>query len=69
MKKKIKIEGMSCGHCIIAVQKSLARLKLEKIGVEIGSAEVEYDESNLDEKELIKAIEDAGYKVVDSNMK
>jgi len=30
---------------------------------------VEYDESNLDEKELIKAIEDAGYKVVDSNMK
>jgi len=69
MKKKIKIKGMSCGHCIIAVQKSLANLKLEKIDVEIGSAEVEYDESKLDEKELIKAIEDAGYKVIDPNMK
>ncbi|HLG32055.1 MAG TPA: heavy-metal-associated domain-containing protein [Ignavibacteriaceae bacterium] len=66
MKKKIKIEGMSCSHCIINIQKSLAKLKLKKIDVKMGSAEVEYDESKFDEKELIKAVEDAGYKVVDS---
>lgn len=64
MKKNFKIEGMSCGHCVMAVNKSLGKLELKKVNVQIGSAEVEYDESNVNENEIIKAIKDAGYIVI-----
>ncbi len=64
MKKDFKIEGMGCNHCVTAVRKNLSGLALDKIDVEIGSAKVEFDESKINEKEIIKAIEDAGYKVL-----
>ena len=64
MKKEFKIEGMSCHHCIIAVQKSLSKLNLKKSDVKIGSATIEYDEQETNEKMIIKAIDDAGYKVL-----
>ncbi|MEJ2103605.1 MAG: cation transporter [Ignavibacteriaceae bacterium] len=63
MKKEFKIEGMSCHHCVMAVQKSLSGLKLKKYDVNIGSATVEYDEQEANEEMIIKAVEDAGYKV------
>lgn len=63
MKKEYKIEGMSCGHCIMSVQKSLSQLNLDKFKVEIGSAEVEFDEKKINEDEIIKTVENAGYKV------
>lgn len=64
MKKTIKIDGMSCNHCLISVEKNLSKLNLNKIKVEIGSAEVEFDESKISEEEIIKSIEEAGYQVV-----
>jgi copper chaperone len=61
--KEIKIDGMSCGHCEMAVRKELSKLDNVKVKkVSIGQAVVEYDESRVDEKNLYKAIEDAGYK-------
>lgn len=63
MKKEYKIEGMSCAHCVMSVQKSLSQLNLDKFKVEIGSAEVEFDEKKINEDEIIKTIENAGYKV------
>ena len=63
MKKLIKIEGMSCNHCIMSVKKSLARLDLNDVKVVIGSAEVDFDESKLNEKKIIDAIENSGYQV------
>jgi copper chaperone len=64
MKKEYKIEGMSCNHCVMAVQKNLSKIKLNKFEVTIGSAKVEFNDNEIVEKEIIKAIEDAGYKVV-----
>jgi len=64
MKKTIKIDGMSCNHCVMSVEKNLSKLNLNKVKVEIGSAEVEFDESKVSEKEIIEAIEEAGYHVV-----
>jgi len=64
VKKIFKIDGMGCNHCVMSVKKSLSKLILDDIKVEIGSAEVDYDESNVKESEIIKAIEEAGYKVV-----
>ena len=63
MKKDFKIEGMSCNHCVMAVQKNLSKIKLIKFLVTIGSAKVEFDENEIAEEAIIKAIEEAGYKV------
>lgn len=64
MKKDFKIEGMSCNHCVMAVQKNLSKLKIKKYEVKIGSANVEFDEIETKEAMIVKAIEDAGYKVL-----
>ena len=64
MQKEFKIEGMSCQHCVMAVQKGLSKLNLKKYEVNIGSAEVEFDENQIKDEMIIKAIEDAGYKVI-----
>ena len=61
--EKIEIKGMSCGHCVMAVQKELYQLPIKVKNVQIGSAEVEYDESKVDKKEIFSAIEKAGYEV------
>jgi len=64
MKKDYKIEGMSCNHCVMAVQKNLSKLNIKKYEVKIGSANVEFDEIETKEIMIVKAIEDAGYKVM-----
>ena len=64
MQKEFKIEGMSCQHCVMAVQKGLSKLNLKKNEVNIGSAKVEFDENQIKDEMIIKAIEDAGYKVI-----
>jgi len=64
MKKTIKIDGMSCNHCVMSVEKNLSKLDLNKVKVEIGSAEVEFDEIKVNENEIIEAIQKAGYQVV-----
>ena len=64
MKKEFKIEGMSCNHCVMAVKKSLSKINLVQFEVAIGSAKVEFDEKEIAEEILIKAIEEAGYQVI-----
>jgi len=44
---EIKIEGMSCGHCVMAVKKELSKVGLDSFDVQIGSAVVNYDESKV----------------------
>ncbi|MCG6914353.1 cation transporter [bacterium BMS3Abin03] len=64
MEQKFKIEGMSCGHCVMAVEKSLNQLNLIKKKVKIGSAKVKFDPEIVSELEIKNKIEEAGYKVV-----
>ncbi len=64
MKKTLKIDGMSCNHCVMSVQKNLSKLTLNELKVNIGSADVDYDENKVTENEIIKAIEESGYKVL-----
>lgn len=61
---EFKIEGMSCGHCVMAVKKELSKLSLESAEVEIGSAKVTFDESAVDSVKIEEAISEAGYKVI-----
>ena len=64
MKKEFKIEGMSCNHCVMALKKSLSKINLIKFEVAIGSAKVEFDEKEIAEEVIIRAIEEAGYQVI-----
>lgn len=58
----LKIEGMTCGHCVMSVKKELGKLAgVSVTGVEIGEATVEVDENIVDDQALARAIADAGY--------
>ena len=62
-KQNFKINGMSCQHCVKAVEKELSKLNINSHDVEIGLAEIEYEETIVEESEIISAIEEAGYEV------
>jgi len=60
---KLAIEGMSCSHCLNAVNKSLAGLAGVRIkSVAVGRAELEFDPTAMDQQRIIAAIDDAGYR-------
>ncbi len=65
MEKTFNIDGMSCGHCVMAVKKELGKLEIEKKKVEIGSAKVSFDLEMVSEENIKDAIEEAGYKVIE----
>lgn len=61
--KNFEITGMTCNHCVMSVKKELEKLPVKVNNVEIGKAEVEYDESKVSDKEITAAIIEAGYNV------
>lgn len=65
MSKAIKITGMSCNHCAMAVTKALGALDgVENVKVDLNAGEASYDESRPVELTVLKAaIEKAGYQV------
>jgi copper chaperone len=66
-KQEIVIEGMSCGHCVMAVKQSLGSLPNVVVeDVSIGRAVVQYDENAVRQEDLAQAIQDAGYSVAKS---
>jgi len=67
MEKTFKIDGMSCEHCVMAVEKELNKLEIEKEKVEVGSAKVRFDAEKVGEEKIKNAIEEAGYKVTGIN--
>jgi len=61
----LKIEGMSCQHCVMSVKKAVDSLEgVSSSDVEIGSARVVYDEGRVSEEAIRDAINRAGYRVV-----
>ena len=62
----IKINGMTCRHCVKAVESELGKLDLANFSVDIGSASIEYDDSKLAINEIIEAVKESGYEVANS---
>jgi copper chaperone len=63
-KATFEISGMSCGHCVKAVDKALQQtdgVTVEQVA--IGSATVAIDESKTTADAVAKVIDDAGYPV------
>ncbi|MCX8027006.1 MAG: heavy-metal-associated domain-containing protein [Thermodesulfovibrionales bacterium] len=66
MQKTIKIEGMSCQHCVKRVKNALEVIKgIKSLDVSIGEATLQFDDSLVDETVIKNAILNAGYKVVE----
>jgi copper chaperone len=61
----LKIEGMSCQHCVMSVKKAIDSVSgVTASDVIVGSARVEYDDSITNKDEIAGAVNKAGYKVV-----
>ena len=59
----LAIEGMSCNHCLNAVNRGLAKLAGVRIrSVAIGRAELEFDPGLVTPEMIVAAVDDAGYK-------
>lgn len=62
--KDIKIEGMSCHHCVMALRKSITMVAgVTDADVEVGRARVTYDEAKVTDEALAEAVTRAGFKV------
>lgn len=61
----LQVEGMSCGHCVKAVEGALeplgARGEVDLAGKNV---KVAYDESKVSLEQIREAIEEQGYDVV-----
>jgi copper ion binding protein len=66
MKKKIIVEGMSCGHCVNHVKTALEELNgVNSVSVDLDSKTAVVEASGeVDNADIKAAIEDAGYEVV-----
>ena len=59
----LHIEGMSCGHCLNAVNRALASVPgVEVDSVRIGRAELRYDEAASAPERIADAVTGAGYR-------
>jgi copper chaperone len=61
----VKIEGMTCQHCVGKVRQVLEALDgVREVEVEIGSAKVTFDDVSIKRDGIEAAVVKAGYTVV-----
>ncbi|MCM3731162.1 copper chaperone CopZ [Fictibacillus nanhaiensis] len=62
----LKVEGMSCNHCVNAIEGSVGKLdgvSYTKVNLQEGNVEVEYDSSKVNLDKIKETIDDQGYDV------
>lgn len=65
MKKTLIVEGMTCSHCENAVKNELRELpEVLDVRVDLAEKKVEVEGSDLVDKRLKEAIDEAGYEVI-----
>ncbi|RCW48944.1 copper ion binding protein [Paenibacillus prosopidis] len=61
----LKVEGMTCGHCVSAVEKAVGSAGASgKVDLASKKVTVQYDETKVTLEAVKAAIEDQGYDVV-----
>ncbi len=65
--EKIKIQGMSCQHCVMSVTKALGSIPgVKNLKVDLVKGEASFENTqNVAPENIRKAVEEAGYAVVD----
>ncbi|MBV7505287.1 copper chaperone CopZ [Bacillus sp. sid0103] len=65
-KVTLKVNGMSCGHCVNAVEGSVGKLegvKSVKVHLKEGNVDVEFNPSEVSLGTIKETIDDQGYDV------
>ena len=63
----LRIDGMSCAHCVKAVRDALGELPGVQVQrVDVGTATVQYDPAMARPEQLADAVRDAGYEVAEA---
>ncbi len=68
-KATLKIQGMTCNHCVMRVAKALKAVpgvQDAQVDLQKGEAVVTYDDTKVTSEKLSFAVVEAGYKVVSS---
>ena len=63
---KLHVQGMSCGHCVNSVERSVGKVngvKSVKVNLDESSVAVEFDSNTVSLEEIKSEIEDQGYDV------
>lgn len=63
----LTVQGMSCGHCVKAVEGSVGELNgvdKVKVNLEAGQVDVAFDSSKVTVDTIKETIDDQGYDVV-----
>lgn len=69
MKMNLKVEGMSCQHCVMAVSQALFAVEgVENVQIRIESKAVDVTGENLSEEAIREAVYEAGYDVVEAEV-
>lgn len=66
MKETLNVQGMSCGHCVKAVEENvgeLAGVSAVKANLDQNEVSVEFDNGQVTLEQIKEAIEDQGYDV------
>ena len=70
MQKSLKVEGMTCQHCVQIISDSLKnRVGIKTVGVNIDKKEVkvEYDEGKIELKEIFSEISALGFEIAEDS--
>lgn len=62
----LKVQGMSCGHCVNAIEGSVGPLAgVEQVKVNLADAQVDvaFDEAQVSLDKIKETIEDQGYEI------
>ena len=60
----LKVEGMSCGHCVNSVEKAVAEVGASaKVDLAAKKVTVDYNEAIVNLEKIVEAIEEQGYDV------
>jgi len=66
-KTTLKIQGMTCNHCVMRVSKALKAVPGVQdalVDLQKGEASVTFDDAKATQEKMSKAVVEAGYKVV-----
>ncbi|MDR3091614.1 MAG: copper ion binding protein [Clostridiales bacterium] len=66
VKTVLKVDGMSCEHCVKAVEGAVMALSAESVSVDLaeGTVAVEHDPERVPVESIKEAIDDQGYEVI-----
>ena len=70
MQKSLKVEGMTCQHCVQIISDSLKnRAGIETVGVNIDKKEVkvEYDEEKVELEQIFNDISALGFEMAEDS--